>query len=120
MQGFQFVKLVKAYVRARMARFVVKALVDSGCRDFSATDIRGLAKGLHQKEYAYSEKLGDEYERIVEFDVVCRDENVQRLVAIIREVATTGKKGDGMIFVLPVEDAIRISSGERGEGTLPM
>ena len=47
-------------------------------------------------------------------DVVVRDEDVDRIVQAVREAAFTGEEGDGKIFISPVEDAMRIRTGEKG------
>jgi nitrogen regulatory protein P-II 1 len=54
----------------------------------------------------------------VEIEVVVRDEQVPDVVATIREAARTGRIGDGKIFVLPVEDVVRIRTGERGASAI--
>ncbi|MBA5942133.1 MAG: P-II family nitrogen regulator, partial [Methanophagales archaeon] len=51
-------------------------------------------------------------------DLVVRDADVEKVVKTVRETAYTGKIGDGKIFVLPVEEAIRVRTGERGEEAL--
>ena len=51
----------------------------------------------------------------VKLEIVCRDELVEEVVAIIEKTAHTGLRGDGKIYVTPVETAVRISTGERGE-----
>jgi nitrogen regulatory protein P-II 1 len=47
--------------------------------------------------------------------IIVRDKNVEKTVAAIQKSAQTGEIGDGRIFVVPVEDAIRIRTGERGD-----
>jgi len=54
----------------------------------------------------------------MKIDMVVRDDDVEKVVRIIRETAYTGNVGDGKIFVLPVEEAIRVRTGERGEEAL--
>ncbi|MHC1635042.1 MAG: P-II family nitrogen regulator [Candidatus Methanospirareceae archaeon] len=54
----------------------------------------------------------------MKIEIVLRDEDVEKAVNIIRESAYTGDIGDGKIFVMHVEDAIRIRTGERGEEAL--
>ena len=49
-----------------------------------------------------------------ELEIVVADDVAEKVIEIIRKAAYTGKIGDGLIFVLPVEDAIRIRTGERG------
>lgn len=111
-------KEIKAYVRANMANHVVEALAKSNNLDFSILAVRGVTKGLPREKYSFSVDLGELVEEVVKFELICRDENAERLAEVIRKAASTGKKGDGMIFIAPIEEAIRISSGERGEQVL--
>ena len=48
-------------------------------------------------------------------NVVVRDKNVEKTINAIQEAARTGEIGDGRIFVIPVEDTVRIRTGERGD-----
>jgi nitrogen regulatory protein P-II 1 len=54
----------------------------------------------------------------VKLEVVVEDERVGRVVETVERAARTGKPGDGKIFVLPVEEAVRIRTGERGPDAL--
>jgi nitrogen regulatory protein P-II 1 len=54
----------------------------------------------------------------VQINIVLSDHNVEKTIKTIQEAARTGSTGDGIIFVYPVEDVIRISSGERGHDAL--
>ena len=54
----------------------------------------------------------------VQINIVLSDHNVEKTIATIQKAAHTGNQGDGMIFVYPVEDVIRISTGERGHEAL--
>jgi nitrogen regulatory protein P-II 1 len=54
----------------------------------------------------------------VQLNIVLSDHNVEKTIKTIQEAARTGSTGDGIIFVYPVEDVIRISSGERGHDAL--
>ncbi|MDM7266026.1 MAG: nitrogen regulator P-II GlnB, partial [Aquificaceae bacterium] len=51
----------------------------------------------------------------VKIEVVVKDEDVEKVVETIMKTAQTGRVGDGKIFIIPVEDVIRIRTGERGE-----
>lgn len=111
-------KEIKAYVRRSMAPFVIEALVSSGCRDFSAANVRGLARELPPKDLRYADELGENYAPIVKIEIVCRDESAPRLIDVIRSSAHTGETGDGVIFVARIDEAIRIRDGERGAEAL--
>jgi len=79
---------------------------------------RGKQRGLH---IAYSSLSAEESDRKVKFlpkrvlSVVVEDEFVPAVVAVLTRVNRTGNIGDGRIFVCPVEESIRIRTGERGE-----
>jgi nitrogen regulatory protein P-II 1 len=54
----------------------------------------------------------------LKLEIVVKDEDVEKVLETIVKVARTGEIGDGKIFVLPVDEAVRIRTGERGEGIL--
>jgi nitrogen regulatory protein P-II 1 len=63
----------------------------------------------------YSIKCVERYSDVAKLEVVCRDDDVHRIVEIIRAKAYSGMRGDGIIFVSPVEMAVKIRSGAVGE-----
>jgi nitrogen regulatory protein P-II 1 len=54
----------------------------------------------------------------IKIEIVVKDEEVEKVVNTIIKSAQTGRVGDGKIFILPVEDVIRIRTGERGESAI--
>ena len=72
---------------------------------------RGRAKGARQR---IVEDMV-EYMPRVKLEIFCGDDLVEVVVAAIEQTARTGRRGDGKIYVTPVEMAVRISTGERGE-----
>ena len=110
---------IKAYVRAVMANRVVDALAAEPGLHFSVLEVKGISPGLPQGTYDYSVVLGDTFERVMKFEVVCKDENCPRIAELIRRAASTGREGDGIIFVAGIVEAVRISTGDRGPGVLP-
>jgi nitrogen regulatory protein PII len=113
-------KEIKAYVRVNMGEHVVHALSALGCHDFSIVEVRRIKHGLPRGSYDFSVVLGEAFEPMLKFEVACRDENAGRLIEAVRKAATTGKPGDGRIFVVTVEEAVAISSGKHGEGVLSL
>lgn len=113
-------KKIEAYVRVIMTEHVIAALAAEGSHDFSLIEVRRIMAGLPRESYEFSVALGGSFERMVRFDVVCRDENADRLVAAVRKAASTGRAGDGKIFVLPVEEAVRIMNDQRGDAALTL
>lgn len=112
-------KEIKAYVRAVMANRVVEALASEPGLHFSVLEVKGISPGLPAGSYDFSVVLGEAFERMLKFEVVCRDENCARIAEIIRRAASTGREGDGIVFIADVAEAIRIGSGEHGPASLP-
>ena len=110
-------KEIRAFVREDRAGNVAVGLTNAGF-DFSVLDVRRVVHGLDRARYDYSVALGGEYEKTVRFEIVCADDVVERIVAIVEQAAHTGRHGDGMIFVAGIEEALRISTGERGDDAL--
>lgn len=112
-------KEIKAYVRSTMVNHVVEALASEPGLHFSVLEVKGISPGLPAGSYDFSVVLGEAFERMLKLEVVCRDENCARIAQVIRRAASTGREGDGIIFIADVEEAIRISTGQRGPDSLP-
>lgn len=111
-------KEIKAYIRVRKAEEVIHALEDTGVPGFTAIEVKAIGAAVEPERAKYSVEYAERISPITKLEVICRDEDAQRLVDIIREKAYTGHKGDGIIFVSDVTDAVKIRTGEEGEGAL--
>lgn len=111
-------KAIHAYIRRHSAARVLDALIMDDCVALSVLEVRGLSPGMMPGTYEYSMELAQQYEAVVKLEVVATDDLAQRWAELIATVACTRERGDGMVFVLPVEHAIRISDGTRGEAAL--
>jgi nitrogen regulatory protein P-II 1 len=109
-------KMITAIIRPERLIAVKDALHDSGIVSITVTTVkgRGQQKGLVQ-QWRGREYCVDLLDK-TKLEVVVRDEQVESALHTIVEAARTGNIGDGKIFVLPVERAIRIRTGEEGEG----
>lgn len=105
-------KLVKAVIKPERFEFVKKALEDAGFKGMTITEVRGRGeqKGI-ALEYRGGLMTVDLLPKI-QIEIVVRAAEVDALISTISEAAKTGKIGDGKIFVIPVEKAIRIRTGE--------
>ncbi len=112
-------KLIVGYVRNEMITHVTEALAAAGCHDFSVVDARRVVAGLRGENYDFSVMLGERFETMQRLEIICLAELAPIYSEALRRAAHTGRHGDGAIFVLPVEDAIRISDGVRGRAALP-
>jgi len=111
-------KLIRAYVRIFMVEDVVHALEEAGAPGITAIAIREMGREVDKQDFRVSSEYGTTYTPMVELEIVCPDEEVHKLVEIIQKKAQTGRKGDGLIFISPVEEAFRIRTGERGRSVL--
>jgi nitrogen regulatory protein P-II 1 len=86
----------------------------SGVSGITVTDARGWGKGKRQDEASHRDEVRD-FEAHVRIDVVCSADIAEDVANAIRQTAHTGFRGDGMVYISPIENAIRISTGERGD-----
>jgi nitrogen regulatory protein P-II 1 len=108
-------KEVKAYIRVHMLDKVIRALEEAGFTDMTVDDLRVIRRGLREEDLEYSAELADRYMNVAKLAMVVRDQDVALVTGLICERARTGAKGDGLIYVSPVEAAIHIRTGVSGE-----
>ena len=97
---------------------VLEALREAGVEGATVTEVKGFGRQKgHRELYRGAEYVVDLLPKI-RFEVVVADDMAEKVALRMAEAAQTGKIGDGKIFVTPVEDAIRIRTGERGESAL--
>lgn len=84
----------------------------------TVTTVHPVGYGFDPNYFIPDKGFTKSYWDITMLEVVCADKDLDRLVQVISENSYTGSKGDGMIFVSPVEMAIRIRTGEKGEAAL--
>jgi len=111
-------KEIKAYIRCQKAEEVLDALDEIGVTDITLIDVMGVGKLADPKTAKYSIKCVEKYSNVAKLEAVSQDSDVQRIVDTIRRVAYTGMKGDGMIFVSPIEMAVKIRTGAQNEKAL--
>ena len=111
-------KKIEAIIREDALDAVKDALRDLGIVGMNVFEIRGHGRqgGLDMSWRGTSYKM-DLLPKI-QLNIVLSDNNVEKTVEVIVKAARTGKQGDGIIFVSPVEDVVRIRTGERGHEAL--
>jgi nitrogen regulatory protein P-II 1 len=105
-------KEIKAYVRVRMVEQVVRALEESGFDRITIIDVSALGELADAKEAKYSIEFVDRYSKMAKIELVCSDDDADKVVSIIQKSGCTHQPGDGIIFVAPVERAVRIRTCE--------
>jgi len=110
--------MVNAVIRPHRLQNVKDALNDAGVVGLTVSDVRGAGRQKGQVErYRGSEYSIDLIPKI-KLEVAVADDQVEAIVRTICESAHTGEIGDGKIFIYSLEDAMRIRTGDRGEGAL--
>ncbi|HKQ07745.1 MAG TPA: P-II family nitrogen regulator [Blastocatellia bacterium] len=111
-------KKIEAIIRPHLLDAVKNALQEVGINGLTVTEVRGFGRQKgHTETYRGSEYKIDFLPK-VKVEVALPLEMVDQAIDAIMKTAKTGKFGDGKIFVLPVEEVIRIRTGERGEAAL--
>ncbi len=111
-------KKIEAIIREEKLEDVMKALRDLGIMGLNVTEVRGHGR---QGGVKLSGRVGTYQIDLLpklQLNIVLSDHNVEKTLQTIRDVACTGATGDGIIFLYPVEDVIRIRTGERGHDAL--
>jgi nitrogen regulatory protein P-II 1 len=113
-------KEIKAYVRPQRLEDVVGHLEEAGARDLTVIRVDAFAALADSvaDTLRIVRKYPEKYSAVAKLEIVCRDEEVDRFVAIIREHGKHGLKGGGRIFVADIEQAINIRTDKRGEEAL--
>jgi len=107
-------KKIEAIIRPERLERVKKALEEQGCIAMTITEVygRGEQKGIALQ--FRGRRMDVDTLPKVKIETIVKDEFVEPVIETISSAARTGKFGDGKIFVLPVEEAIRVRTGERG------
>ena len=107
-------KKVEAIIKPFKLDDVKDALHDAGVSGITVSEVKGFGRQKgHTELYRGAEYVVDFLPK-VKVEVVCEDDQVDRVVEAIEAAARTGRIGDGKIFVVPIEQAIRIRTGDRG------
>lgn len=107
-------KKIEAIIRRTRFDEVKEALLAADIEWFSYYEVRGVGKMREARIYRGVAYDTSSIERVL-LNIVVRDKNVEKTVQAVMKAARTGDIGDGRIFVIPVEDSIRIRTGERGD-----
>lgn len=107
-------KKIEAIIRKTKFEEVKEALSAADIEWFSYYEVRGVGKTRQERIYRGIVYDTSYIERLL-ISIVVRDINVEKTVKAVQQAAYTGEIGDGRIFVIPIDDAIRIRTGEHGD-----
>jgi len=118
MQKESSMKKVEAIIKPFKLEEVKDALNEIGIQGITVSEVKGFGRQKgHTELYRGAEYVVDFLPKI-KIEVVVDDEMVLQVVETVQETANTGRIGDGKIFVIPVEEVIRIRTGEKGKEAL--
>lgn len=107
-------KKIEAIVRHYKLEEVKAALTEAGIQGMTVTEVRGFGRQRGHKETYRGAEYTVDFLPKVKLEVVVGDDEVNTAIESITSVARTGQIGDGKIFVTPLEEVIRIRTGEAG------
>jgi len=111
-------KKIEAIIKPFKLDDVKEALNEIGIQGMTISEVKGYGRQKGHKEiYRGAEYVVDFIPKI-KIEIVIGSNRADKVVETIQKAANTGKIGDGKIFVFPVEDAIRVRTGEKGEDAI--
>ena len=111
-------KMILAIIRPHRLQDVKEALADVGVVGLTVTDVRGAGRQKGQVERYRGSEYSIDLLAKIKLEVAVFDDQCEEVVQAIRKAAFTGEIGDGKIFIMPLQDSIRVRTGERGEDSL--
>ncbi len=111
-------KYLLVFIPADALHRIKDGLIGKHIHGLTVSDARGFGQEHDTDHPEYREIPGVELTRKVRIEIVCHDEEVDAVLDALYSAGHTGHAGDGKVFVLPVLDAIRLKTGERGPSAL--
>ena len=108
-------KKILAIIRPDKLEEVKQALEEIGCHGLTVKEVRGRGRQLGITESYRGHDYKVDLLPKTEIEIVVKEEDLDKIIDTIIKTAQTGDIGDGKIFISPVDDVIRIRTGERGE-----
>ena len=111
-------KMICAIVRPHQLQDVKEALSDAGVVGLTVTDVRGAGRQKGQVERYRGSEYSIDLIAKIKIEIAVSDRQCEEVVQAILRSARTGEIGDGKVFIKPLEDSVRVRTGERGEDSL--
>jgi nitrogen regulatory protein PII len=111
-------KKIEAIIKPFKLDEVKQGLTELGIKGMTVNDVRGFGRQLGHKEVYRGAEYKVDFISKIKVEVVVEASSVPEAVKVIQEKARTGEIGDGKIFVTPIDDAIRIRTGESGKDAI--
>ena len=111
-------KLIKCIIKPHKLDEVKNALAEVGIQGITVYEVRGFGRQKGHKEMYRGSEYAVDFIPKVQLEIAVHDDQVGKLLDVVKKIAGTGNIGDGKVFVLPMEDVMRIRTGERGDKAL--
>jgi nitrogen regulatory protein P-II 1 len=111
--GF-LMKKIEAIIKPFKMDDVKEALDEIGIRGMTTSEVKGYGRQKGHKEIYRGAEYAVDFIPKMKIEIVVNSNQADQVVQAIRKAANTGKIGDGKIFVIPVEEAVRVRTGETG------
>ena len=111
-------KLLKCVVRPNALEKVKEALSGLGVMGMTVSEVKGFGRQKGHKELYRGAEYAIDFTPKIEIEVVVKDDLAEQCVGAVREAAQTGNIGDGKIFMVPIDEVVRIRTGETGDAAI--
>ena len=111
-------KKIEAIIKPFKLEPVKEALTEIGIMGMTVSEVRGYGRQKGHKEMYRGAEYNVDFNPKIKIELVVPAEQVEKVVDTIRDAANSGKIGDGKIFVLGIDDVMRVRTGERGKDAI--
>lgn len=111
-------KKIEAIIKPFKLDDVKEALAEIGVQGMTISEVKGYGRQKGHKEIYRGAEYVVDFIPKVKIEIVVETDRAEQVIDKIREAANTGKIGDGKIFLLPLEEAVRVRTGERGNDAI--
>ncbi|MFZ0453881.1 MAG: P-II family nitrogen regulator [Ignavibacteriaceae bacterium] len=111
-------KKIEAIIRPHKLEQVHNALQEAGFTGLTVSEVRGYGRQKGHKEIYRGSEYNIEFVPKIKIELICSDQRYEKALEIIVSKSKTGEVGDGKIFIIPMDDTIRIRTEESGEDAL--
>lgn len=111
-------KKIEAIIRPHKLEDVKEGLFSIGIKGMTISEVKGIGRQKGQTEIYRGSEYKIDFIPKIKMDIIVSDQNLETAVSTIMKAAYTGNVGDGKLFISTIDEAIRLRTGESGEGSL--
>ncbi|MDA8403526.1 MAG: P-II family nitrogen regulator [Desulfobacteraceae bacterium] len=111
-------KKIEAVIKPFKLDDVKEALNDIGIHGMTVSEVKGYGRQKGHTEIYRGAEYAVDFIPKLKIEIIVEDDRLSQVIEVIQKSASTGKIGDGKIFILPVEEVIRVRTGEKGPDAL--